>query len=145
MEVYGRQHASKFPATPPRQRQHQRYANGDCKGPPPEVSMSRAHFGTTRYSLPTPGSRGSPQSLPPWHGRRQAVPTSATPPHYATPTRVRQVPTSSPQALGTVQANTEQWESLRSRGLVLRGSGEAPRPSVAFAPQLSEIPVSVVI
>jgi hypothetical protein len=141
MDVYGHRQGVPPPTTSSR-RQHQRYSIADYAShhvAAQQIDM-RSHVGTTRFSLPSPGSRSSPQSLPPPYGRRQAAPPS-TAPHYVTPTRSRQVPPGAAHPR-TVLANSEQWESLRSKGYVLKGTGDAPRTSVAFAPALAVIPVS---
>lgn len=140
MDVYGHQHEGPPPSTPSRrQYNQQRYSSAEYTGR--QVAAERvdvrSHRGNTRFSLPSPGSRSSPQSLPPRYGRQQAAPPPTTP-HYVTPTRIRQHP-AQPR---TIQANPEQWEDLRSKGYVLKGTGDGPRTSVAFAPALAVIPVS---
>lgn len=145
MDLYARHHGAAFPATPPRHQTKQRHASADYNGHLPlGVTAPRVKHNSARYSLPAPGSRDFSPNLPSPHRHRQATPpTSTAAPHYATPTRVRQLPAGSPQNSRPMQANLEQWESLRSRGLVLRGTREGTRASVAFAPQLCVIPVGM--
>lgn len=138
MDIYGR--IQGVPPSTPSRRQHQRYSSADFDINANERAAVRSQYPSTRLSLPSPGSRASPQSLPPQHQRRQAG-HPPVPPHYVTPTRARHPSTSAQQARA-VRVDPEQWESLRSKGFVLKGSGDVQRSSVTFAPALSVIPVS---
>lgn len=142
MESYGRQQRVRVPPTTPSSRAHQRYPSQDTL-PYPDYYRNRTPQGTnTRFSLPSPGSYPLPQSLPPQHTRRQSAAVAAQP-HYATPTRPRQHHASNGHQGRIMQADPEQWESLRSKGYVLKGSGDQQqRTSVTFAPSLATVPVS---
>lgn len=142
MESYGRQQQVRVPPTTPSSRAHQRYPNQDTLPYPDYYRNRTPQSSNTRFSLPSPGSRPLPQSLPPQHTRRQSAAVPAQP-HYVTPTRPRQQHAPDGHQGRVTQADPEQWESLRSRGYVLKGSGDQQqRASVTFAPSLAVIPVS---
>lgn len=143
MDTYGRQWVA--PATPSRGRNkgHQRYSS--LQEPPfPDYYRNRALPGSCespRSSLPLPGGRPSPKSLPPQHNRRQSAAESQQP-HYVTPTRARQRRNANTYPGSAAPIELGQWEQLRSRGFVLKGAGVQARPTVTFAPALAVIPVS---
>lgn len=141
MENYGRQQQVRVAPTTPSTRR-QRFPSQETLPYPDYYRNHQTPPSSARFSLPAPGSRPAPRSLPPQHARRQSA-ALAPQPHYITPTRPRQSPyTNAPQAR-VLQADVEQWENLRSKGFVLKGSGEQQRESGSFAPSLAVVPVSV--